>query len=344
MNLRTIVLEEDSKAEERMRNAARLRAVADQNGKLGHIPITPTQYFEAKYPGVSEHHGHAVLEDIDKHGVISIKGINEDFFAAILGPQGSPDAPTVYMPAEGKFFKYSPEGIYKHQRDAAMLTQISQDLLACARACKSDFCKTDSLEFGLRDTTELIGVLRKAKGQLQVEPDFFKTDLSKSIACANGMLRLSDNTLLSFGPSYRRRNKLNVSYEPSAKCPIFLETLMQAALEPEDLDTLQRWCGAALIGENIIQKILILIGFAGTGKTVFIKVLGGIIGQANLALLRPQLLCERFEVSRYLDKSQAACRSGSSNVSRLSSMLALLSLSASPRQPRCDLPPLSRTS
>src|SRR5439155_8793319 len=115
--------------------------------------------------------------------------------------------------------------------------------------------------------------------------------------------RLSDKTLLAFSPSYRRRNKLAVRFDSSATCPLFLDTLMRPALDPDELDLLQRWCGLALIGENLAQKIVILTGTPGGGKGTFVNVLVGIIGQVNLASLRPQLLAERFELGRFLGKT-----------------------------------------
>jgi P4 family phage/plasmid primase-like protien len=78
---------------------------------------------------------------------------------------------------------------------------------------------------------------------------------------------------------------------------------MRPALDDEELDLLQRWCGLALIGENVAQKFPILTGTAGGGKGTFIRVLTGIIGQANSASLRPQLLGERFELGRFLGKT-----------------------------------------
>src|SRR5205823_10071379 len=75
------------------------------------------------------------------------------------------------------------------------------------------------------------------------------------------------------------------------------------ALDADDIDLLQRWCGLALIGENVAQKILILSGTAGGGKGSFVRVLCGVIGQMNLASLRPQLLGERFELGRFLGRT-----------------------------------------
>src|SRR5262249_7952978 len=53
----------------------------------------------------------------------------------------------------------------------------------------------------------------------------------------------------------------------------------------------------------LAQKIVILAGTPGGGKGTFIRILNGIIGQINLATLRPQLLSERFEIGRLLGKT-----------------------------------------
>jgi len=77
----------------------------------------------------------------------------------------------------------------------------------------------------------------------------------------------------------------------------------QPGLGPEDVELLQRWCGLALIGINLAQRLIILTGTAGGGKGTFIRVLNGIIGPTNVGTLRPDLLCERFELGRLLGKS-----------------------------------------
>ena len=53
------------------------------------------------------------------------------------------------------------------------------------------------------------------------------------------------------------------------------------------MDLLQRACGLFVIGENLAQRILLLIGTSGGGKGTFIRVLRGIIGAVNVAALRP---------------------------------------------------------
>jgi putative DNA primase/helicase len=266
-------------------------------------PITPAKWFAQKFPSLPAVFGDAVWEETDKHGVVSVRDVAEDFLAATLGDKGSPDAPTVFLPTEERFFTYLPsDGIFIHQRDPALLARLSSLLLECARQCR-EACDTKALEFRFRDAANLSGVLRKARGQLAVPHTFFSRDLTEFIPCVNGMLRLSDKTLLPYSPSYRRRNKLAVRFDSTATCPLFLETLMCAALDEDGVDLLQRWCGGTLTGENLAQKIMILTGTAGGGKGTFIRVLSGILGEANLASLRPQLLGERFEVGRFLGKT-----------------------------------------
>jgi P4 family phage/plasmid primase-like protien len=274
------------------------------DGRDGHYSATPSQWFSEKYPSLLAEFGEAILESTDENGTVSARDIGEDFLAATLGEQGSPKVPTIFLPTEEKFYTYSlADGVFGHQREAALLAQLSRELLQCARDCKASDCETKTLEFRFRDAANLSGVLRKARGLLAVPHDFFSTDLADFIPCANGMLRLADKTLLQFSPSYRRRNKLAVQFDSSARCPMFLDTLMRPALDDEELDLLQRWCGLALIGENVAQRFPILTGTAGGGKGTFIRVLTGIIGQTNLASLRPQLLGERFELGRFLGKT-----------------------------------------
>ena len=285
------------------RAESRNQAKPTHGRRSGQPALTPSSWFSKRFPSLANEYGDAVLEKPDKNGILVARGIGEDFLAATLGDKGSPDSPTIFLPTEEKFYTYAPnEGIFVHRREPAFLTQLSRLLLQCARECR-DACDTSSLEFRLRNSASLSGVLRKARGLLDVSADFFSTGLADFIPCSNGMLCLKDKKLLPFSPSYQRRNKLAVQFDPSAKCPLFLDTLMRQALDRDELDLLQRWCGLALIGENLAQRILILIGTAGGGKGTFIRVLSGIIGQNNLASLRPQLLCERFELGRFLGRT-----------------------------------------
>jgi hypothetical protein len=87
-------------------------------GRTGQSPSTPSQWFSTRFPSLADKYGDAVLEKIDEKGIVSAGDIGEDFFAGTLGHDGSPDAPTIFLPTEEKFYTYAPSvGIFVHCRE-----------------------------------------------------------------------------------------------------------------------------------------------------------------------------------------------------------------------------------
>jgi putative DNA primase/helicase len=136
-----------------------------------------------------------------------------------------------------------------------------------------------------------------------VPDDYFNGGMEQFLPVRNGILRVSDRTLLPFSPQHHFRNRLAVDFVPGARCPMFEETLLGSSLDFDDIGLLQRWSGLALVGRNIAQSILILSGTAGAGKGTFIRVLCGIIGNANIGSLRTDKLNDRFEIGRLIDRT-----------------------------------------
>src|SRR5688572_18702824 len=71
-----------------------------------------------------------------------------------------------------------------------------------------------------------------------------------------------------------------------------------SAIDTPDIALIQRWSGLALVGVNLSQKIMLLTGTAGGGKSTLVSVLTGIIGRDNVGMLRTDLLRDRFEIGR----------------------------------------------
>jgi len=155
----------------------------------------------------------------------------------------------------------------------------------------------------MRDSAALAGIVKRAKGLLAVPEDFFAHERPELLPVANGMLRLSDRSLLSFSPSYRCRHKLAVHYDAGACCPQFEGKLLMPALSVSDIALIQRWAGLALLGVNLSQKILLLTGTPGGGKSTLVSVLTGIIGKGNVGMLRTEHLGDRFEIGRLSGKT-----------------------------------------
>lgn len=274
---------------------------------LGGAPTdSPVHWFASRYPKIATKFGDALLTGFTK-GIERVNDLNEDFFAALMGEAGTPSAPMIFLQDENRFFGYCADkehrdfGIFIEVSTESIIARLSALLLSCARDCRTAI-DTSALEFGLRQVSKLRGVVAKAKALLAVRTDYFMSGTAGLVACANGVLFMEGRLLFQFEPCFRLRHKLTVSFLPEATCPLFLNTLMRPALSAEDLDFVQRWCGLAILGKNLAQVILVLVGTAGGGKGTFVLVVKGILGPNNVGTLRPKLLEDRFEVGRLLGR------------------------------------------
>lgn len=128
----------------------------------------------------------------------------------------------------------------------------------------------------------------------------------------NGVYVIRNGKPEGFRPDFRKedysRNQIPVDYKPGADCPRLIEELLLPGLPPEtaeeDIALLFRFLGLCFLGVNLPQKILMLDGAAGTGKSTLAKLFGQLVGQEeNVAGLRTNLLGERFELSAFLGKT-----------------------------------------
>ena len=92
-------------------------------------------------------------------------------------------------------------------------------------------------------------------------------------------------------------------FDAAARCDRFLNELVRPAVHPEDVELLQKFAGMFLLGYNRAQRLLILDGEAGRGKTQFANAMQGLVGMANVTQLRTKHLAERFELYRYIKRT-----------------------------------------
>lgn len=279
-------------------------AASPTSGGNGGTNPSPNDWLEQQYPVLVKKYGPPALMQTPKDGGQPfVKTLNEDFLAATLGADGSPDEPAVFLSVEGKFFKYvSADGIYRHKTPEDLESLFSRILLDCARACQEYDVR--SLLFAHRKSAVMSGVSRRAKAILKGPDDFFNSTLKDYVACGDCMLRVADLKPEPFSRKFQRRNKLSINFVPGAKCDRFLDQLMRPAMNAADLDLLQRWSGLALLGENLSQSLMLLVGTAGGGKGTFIRVLCGIIGRENIGELRTKHLDKnRFELGLLAGKT-----------------------------------------
>ena len=112
--------------------------------------------------------------------------------------------------------------------------------------------------------------MRAAKPELETPAD--------GIFCANGVYhilggRFSEEMTIC-------RHRLPVAFDRMAPEPVLWKSFLRDLLEPEDILTLQEYLGYCLMPANYAQKMLLIIGRGGEGKSRIGVVLHHLLGEA----------------------------------------------------------------
>jgi P4 family phage/plasmid primase-like protien len=118
------------------------------------------------------------------------------------------------------------------------------------------------------------------------------------IVLENGVIDLSklvnkSDPLLPWDPKIHSLNKLNVKYVPGATPHIWLNHLNFVMPDSTNQEAFKTFIGSFLdVNSYAHQKILVLYGVEGAGKTITLKVVIGFFGQENIAFKTFQDLAE----------------------------------------------------
>jgi len=83
--------------------------------------------------------------------------------------------------------------------------------------------------------------------------------------------------LIENSPDHFVVNRIPVAYDPTAKCPMWLEFL-NTVFPPEDIPFLQEYVGYTLYRVFTFHKVLMLVGPHNTGKSTFIFIVTCLLG------------------------------------------------------------------
>ncbi|GEM_PF-2438224 len=116
----------------------------------------------------------------------------------------------------------------------------------------------------------------------------------------NGLINPTTLEIADNSPDLVTRIRLNVEYDPAAQCPRWLKFLDECK---SDVVVLQETAGYPLLPRYPYEKAIMLLGSGGQGKSVFLRVLGEILGTDNVSAASLQALIDnRFATSDLYDR------------------------------------------
>ena len=221
------------------------------------------------------------------------RSLNESFWAGLFASENV----VLWEPAERAFYRYRADtGIYEEESADVIKRRISERLLQASRQMNCFWLETQ------RGDSKLDRIVGHLRGIIERRGAFARPE--RRIHLANGVFSFNNGgELLPFSPALLSRNRSPIVFDENAKCERFLQELVYPAVHPEDAVLLQKYAGMCLLGNNLIQRMLILDGESARGKTQFANVVQAIVGRENVTQLRTRFLDERFETYRFLKKT-----------------------------------------
>lgn len=118
----------------------------------------------------------------------------------------------------------------------------------------------------------------------------------------NGLYNVLDGSFKPHTPDYYSTVQINATYDPTAKCPQFLEFL-KGILPSEELALIQEIFGYLLIPVNKAQKSFVFVGAPNAGKSTLLSIAQEILlGSENVSNIPWQSLGDRFNKAELFGK------------------------------------------
>jgi putative DNA primase/helicase len=213
----------------------------------------------------------------------------------------------VYLPEEKNFYRFNwSKGVYELVFETALALELSDLIYEVSQTWtdESGTLKSDEGLLRINNAKDLAGAMRFLHGVVEAQNFFAGRD--RIVHLANVSLRFSDDGELVAvevpGENHRTKKRAPHRYDPKARCDVFREKVLSHL--PEDSQILtQKYAGQCLLGWNLMQRFLCLVGVGGSSKGTLVEVIRGIVGNEHVRELRTHLLNERFEIGLIKDAS-----------------------------------------
>lgn len=227
-----------------------------------------------------------------------IRGLGpHGLFGQCLGPTGRPHAPTVYCAGEDAYYGYDPEeGIYEALPEPEVRRRADRLLHRCGENANE---KGDGVH-KLRHGPSKRYIVKAVQEEARVEEETFARDITQ-LPVDNGLLDLEKLELRDLTPADFARWKLPVPYTDEFRVPRrFMRFLGRMFPSAEDRRLAIDVLAMALAG-NPSQRLVLLTGEGGTGKSTFVKLLNQLVGTDAFGELDLENADARFESGHWMD-------------------------------------------
>ena len=127
-------------------------------------------------------------------------------------------------------------------------------------------------------------------------------DRNPVLTFQNGTLEIETGRFRDFSESDYCSIIMDYDYDSTARCPVwesFIEDVTDE--EPRRAEILQFLAGYVLMNDCRFQKIFLLIGSGGNGKSVYLEIIQKLFGDANVTHVEPTGLTAEFQRIRLKD-------------------------------------------
>lgn len=127
-------------------------------------------------------------------------------------------------------------------------------------------------------------------------------DRNPVLTFQNGTLEIETGTFRDFSQADYCSIIMDYDYDPDARCPQwerFIEDITDE--EPRRAENLQFIAGYTLFSDCRHQKVFILVGSGGNGKSVYLELIQRLFGDKNVTHVEPTGLTESFQRIRLKD-------------------------------------------
>ncbi len=180
------------------------------------------------------------------------------------------------------------EGIYRRGGDI-FLKGVAQEIINIAGS--RDI-------FGTRSVNEIIGHIQRST---YTSRDSFEPP--KNFICLkNGIYDVESGAFLPHSPDFHFLSKLQVAYDPNAKC-LKIDQFLKEVLQPEDILMFEEITGYLLLRDYRFQRAFMFNGEGSNGKSTLLGILTKFLGYENVSHVPLQGLAEdKFAVSNLYQK------------------------------------------